>query len=87
MIESEECNREMLKLKETLDNWRPKTMKKQIESIILENKNKQRLRIYKCENSNSFFVGLEDAEDHFEFDIESAEEITQAINQIVDSFS
>ena len=63
-------------------------MKKQIETIILENKSKQRLRIYKIENSNSFCIGLEDDEaDHFEFEAADAEEITKAINSVVDSFA
>ena len=62
-------------------------MIKQIESVILENKTGRRLRIYKVENSNSFCIGLEDGNDHFEFEVGDAEEITNAINVVVDSFA
>lgn len=62
-------------------------MKKQIESIVLENKTGQRLRIYKIENSNSFCIGLEDDGDHFEFEAGDAEEITNAIDAVVASFA
>ena len=62
-------------------------MKTQTESIILTNDQKQKLRIYKVENSNEFCIGLEDAEDHFVFESRDAEEITKAINVVVNSFS
>ena len=57
-------------------------MKKQIESIVLQNKVGQILRIYKVENSDTFCIGQEDA-DHFEFTVEEAEEIVIAINTVV----
>jgi hypothetical protein len=61
-------------------------MRTKIESIILENKEGQRLRIYQVEGSNTFCIGLESDSDHFSFAIEDAAIITDAINKVVDSF-
>ena len=59
-------------------------MKKIIESVVLENKNGQRLRIYKIENGNTFCIGLEGESDHFEFEANEADDICNAIGKVVD---
>ena len=63
-------------------------MKKQIESIILENTNGQRLRIYKVDGNRplSFCIGVEGDETHFEFTVDDAETIVAAINSVVAEF-
>jgi|CXWL01.1.fsa_nt_gi hypothetical protein len=61
-------------------------MKKQTESIVLENKTGQRLRIYKVDGSDTFCIGIEGESDHFEFQSRDADEIKAAIGVIVDSF-
>lgn len=60
-------------------------MKKQIESIVLENKTKQRLRVYRVENADKFCIGTDDG-DHFVFEASDADDITCAINEVVESF-
>lgn len=60
-------------------------MKKQIESIVIENKNKHRLRIYRVEHTDKFCIGSEDGE-HFVFEAGDADDITSAINEVVESF-
>jgi hypothetical protein len=67
-------------------------MTKKTESIILENKDGQRLRIYRVENTEdkalTFCIGLEgEGQDHFAFYPEDAVDITSAIDTIVDSFT
>jgi hypothetical protein len=62
-------------------------MKKQTESIVLENESGQRLRIYKVDGVDKFCIGLEGETDHFEFEVKDAEEITRAIDIVVDSFA
>ena len=57
-------------------------VKKQTESIVLENKQGQKLRIYRVEGSDTFCIGLEDDE-HFEFEAGDAEVITKSINTVV----
>lgn len=59
-------------------------MKKQIESIVLTNGKGQVLRIYQVENSKpvEFCIGLEDS-DHFLFKAVDADEIIQAIQEVV----
>ena len=57
-------------------------VKKQTESIVLENKLEQKLRIYRVEGSATFCIGIED-EDHFEFEAGDAEVITKSINTVV----
>ena len=59
-------------------------MKKIIESVVLENKNRQRLRIYKIENGNTFCIGLEGENDHFDFEANEADDICNAIGKVVD---
>ncbi len=62
-------------------------MKIQTEGIVLENKSKQRLKIYKINDSDSFCIGLEGENEHFEFMGSDADEITNSINIIVNSFA
>ena len=69
-----------------------KSMTKKTESIILENKDGQRLRIYRVENTEgkdlTFCIGLEgEGQDHFTFYQEDAVDITSAIDTGVDSFA
>ena len=69
-----------------------KSMTKKTESIILENKDGQRLRIYRVENTEgkdlTFCIGLEgEGQDHFTFYPEDAGDITSAIDTVVDSFA
>ena len=69
-----------------------KSMTKKTESIILENKDGQRLRIYRVENTEgkdlTFCIGLEgEGQDHFTFYSEDAVDITSAIDTVVDSFA
>jgi hypothetical protein len=61
-------------------------VKTQTESMMLTNEKGQILRIYKVENGKTFCIGIE-GEDHFEFEARDAEEITKAIDLVVDSFS
>ena len=62
-------------------------MKTQTESLILTNDEGQVLRIYKVENTeNAFCIGLDGADDHFSFKAEDADELTNAISTVVDSF-
>ena len=65
-------------------------MKTKSESILLENELHERLRIYKSPTHNSsFYLVIEDKETEcrFSFQASDAEEITKAINLVVDSFS
>ncbi len=64
-------------------------MKKQTESMVLENKEGLRLRIYKVEGDGpiSFCIGVDGDETHFEFGAGDAEQITAAIDVVVDSFA
>lgn len=62
-------------------------MQTQTESVILINDRKQKLRIHRVENTNTFCIGMEDAEDHFEFAPGDAQEITNAINVVVAPFT
>ena len=64
-------------------------MKTEYETLILTNKNGQRLRIYKIEDTDDdFCIGLEgDGQDHFYFKASEAEIITEAINKTVDQYS
>jgi len=57
-------------------------MKIETESMILENKQKQRLRIYKVEGGTTYCIGVE-GEEHFEFEAKEAAEICQTINRVV----
>jgi hypothetical protein len=59
-------------------------MKKIIESVVLENKIGQRLRIYKIENGDNFCIGIEGESDHFEFEAPEADDICSAIGNVVD---
>ena len=59
-------------------------MNKQIESIVLQNSKKQRLRIYAMIDNNTFCIGLDGEEDHFEFKDTDADEIIEALRTIVD---
>lgn len=63
-------------------------MRRQIESIILENTSDQRLRIYKVEGDGTpiFCIGVEGDETHFEFIASKAKTITEAINSVVAEF-
>ena len=63
-------------------------MRKQVESIILENTGDQRLRIYKVGGDGTpiFCIGVEGDETHFEFTASEAETITEAINSVVAEF-
>ena len=62
-------------------------MKKQVESIVLENDSGQRLRIYKVDADGppTFCIGVEgDETEHFEFTEMDADVITSAIASVVD---
>jgi hypothetical protein len=59
-------------------------MKKIIESVVLENKNGQRLRIYRIEGGSTFCIGIEGGDDHFEFEENEADDICNAIGKVVD---
>lgn len=61
----------------------------QTESVILTNGDGQKLRIYKVEGNGIpvFCIGIEGSEDHFSFNAGEAEEITRAIDTVVDSFA
>jgi hypothetical protein len=58
-------------------------MQKTIESIILQNDKGQRLRIYKVEDGDTYCIGVEDGDDHFEFSSEEAQEVCNALGKIV----
>lgn len=62
-------------------------MKRQIESITLQNDKGQRLRIYVVDGSNTFCIGMEGDNERFEFAARDADEINKAIDVVVDSFA
>ncbi len=62
-------------------------MKKQTESIVLENKDLQRLRIYKVEGGDTFCIGIEGENEHFEFMASDAQEIKKSIDEVVCLFA
>lgn len=59
-------------------------MKKQIESIVLENDKKQKLRINSI-GSTSFCIEVEGDYDYFEFKAEELIQIIDSINSVVTS--
>ena len=59
-------------------------MKRTIESVVLENDKGQRLRLYKVDGGNTYCIGGDDADDHFEFTAREAAEICNAIGSLVD---
>ena len=58
-------------------------MKQTIESVVLDNEKGQRLRIYKVEGSDTYCIGVEDGDDHFEFSSEEAQEVCNALGKVV----
>lgn len=59
-------------------------MKKQIEGIVLTNRENQRLRIYAVENSSSpeFCIEVEGSDDYFSFTLQEKDELIKAINEV-----
>ena len=60
-------------------------MRQIIQCIILENEKGQRLRIYKVEGSDTFCIGTEGEDDHFEFTANAADDICNAISRVIES--
>ncbi len=60
-------------------------MKQEIESIVLENKGGQRLRIYRVEGScDEYCIGLDGESDHFVFTAEESVIIRESIERVID---